>query len=332
MDRAALRVPHAPQGGTLPDACRAGSRRPQASRAVQRGTGEHGQLHGAQRSPASPRTRRTRAPASSSRIPRPANRPACCATPRACSSTSPPASQVAWRSHGRRQEAVPQLQRVRHHQHRRPQRRPRIPRPVPRAGRGRRTDRAHQRLPAASAPTARARRSPAASTRCRARTAAADRRARAASGCASARSSSSSTAACSTAPRTCASPGRQGDDLPDRRERLPRPAVRAARTGQDPRRGSGDAQAGRSPPTAPAKGRWTCCSTPTSSSTGRRRSRTCASASRTPTSRRSTISSAAGSSAFVPTCSRPGSTRTATRWPASSARNASAGSSRTRAG
>ena len=58
----------------------------------------------------------------------------------------------------------------------------------------------------------------------------------------------------------------------------------------------------------------------------------CASASRTPTFPRSATWNAARNWASAPTCSRPGCTRTAPRWPACWARNASAGSSRTRPG
>ena len=61
------------------------------------------------------------------------------------------------------------------------------------------------------------------------------------------------------------------------------------------------------------RGDGRCCWTPTSSSTARRRSKTSAFASRTPTFRRSRTWSAARRSASAPTCSRPGCGRTATR-------------------
>ena len=97
-------------------------------------------------------------------------------------------------------------------QHRRPQRQPRrTSTSIWTLHASRRTDRARQRGPRASTPTAPARRSSAASRNCPARTARAARPASATTGFASARSRCSSTAACSTAPPTCASPGRKGE-------------------------------------------------------------------------------------------------------------------------
>ena len=92
-------------------------------------------IDGARRSPASPGTRPTRRPASSSRTRRPASRPACSATPTA-SLKGVPRRATRAPAEARTREAVKKLfapvQRARHHQRRRPQRRPRRPRPVPR--------------------------------------------------------------------------------------------------------------------------------------------------------------------------------------------------------
>ncbi len=87
------------------------------------------------------------------------------------------------------------VQRARVDQHRRPQRRPCDARPVPQPARARRTDGAVN-VAAASTRPARARRSRAAWTNCRARTASAARPASATIGCASARSNYFSMAAC----------------------------------------------------------------------------------------------------------------------------------------
>ena len=167
-----------------------------------------------------------------------------------------------------RQEALPPLQRARPHQHRRPQRRPRRARPVPRPAQERRADGARQRRPQLQPVRHAARRSPGGSTSLPGKdgrggpTGVGDVWVRIGpikffldggmlngtaymrqpwpQGRRPTRSSRTTTAAC------CSS---QPDQV------------------QDGRRGGAPSASGRSPPTPPARGRWTCCSTPTSSST-----------------------------------------------------------------